>query len=139
MKLSLYLYGRSADTLVKSISWLIVFPLLIVSFFIITSDGHNVNLGNPPVDSNSFLSNIVRMSHVYATYQSSIERVSCRDVSQRGRGRHIALLSGMDVSCFEFPFFMVPPLNDTHIIDEWNARIGGEQASMPKADMVARE
>ena len=33
MKLSLYLYGRSADTLVKSISWLIVFPLLIVSFF----------------------------------------------------------------------------------------------------------
>ena len=132
MKLSLYLYGRSADTLVKSISWLIVFPLLIVSFFIITSDGHNVNLGNPPVDSNSFLSNIVRMSHVYATYQSSIERVSCRDVSQRGRGRQ-------DVSCFEFPFFMVPPLNDTHIIDEWNARIGGEQASMPKADMVARE
>lgn len=139
MKLSLYLYGRSADTLVKSISWLLVFPLLIVSFFIITSDGYNVNLGNPPVDSNAFLSNIVRMPHVYATYQSSVERVSHREVSQRGRGRHVALLSGMDASCFEFPFSIVLPLNHTHIIGEWNARIGVEQSSMPKADMVARK
>ena len=139
MKFSLCLYGRSADTLVKSISWLLVFPLLIMSLFIITLDGHDVNLGNPPVDSNAFLSNIVKISHVYATYQSSIERVSYREVLQRSRGRHAALLSDMDGSCFEFPFSILPPLNHIHIIGEWNARIGAEQSSMPKADMVARK